>query len=103
MAFGRKAALRKVHSAMTMVRFFSFFAPQMALPKKTGGEVLGVPMSIGKHRRGRPGKAGVDYQGHTGRRVQRRGAAAQHRMPEANSEMLSGITVCLGSASSQPW
>ena len=31
-------------------------------------------MSIGKHRRGRPGKAGVDYQGHTGRRVQRRGA-----------------------------
>jgi len=27
-------------------------------------------MSIGKHRRGRPGKAGVDYQGHTGRGVQ---------------------------------
>ena len=30
------------------------------------GEVLGVPMSIGKHRRGRPGKAGVDYQGKLG-------------------------------------
>ena len=54
--------------------FFSFYRPQVALPIKTGGEVLGVPMSIGKHRRGRPGKAGVDYQGHTGRRVQRRGA-----------------------------
>ena len=53
--------------------FFSFYRPQVALPIKTGGEVLGVPMSIGKHRRGRPGKAGVDYQGHTGRRVQRRG------------------------------
>ena len=51
--------------------FFSFYRPQVALPIKTGGEVLGVPMSIGKHRRGRPGKAGVDYQGHTGRRVQR--------------------------------
>ena len=55
--------------------FFSFYRPQVALPIKTGGEVLGVPISIGKHRRGRPGKAGVDYQGHTGRRVQRRGAA----------------------------
>ena len=76
MAFGRKAALRKVHSAMTMVRFFSFFAPQMALPKKTGGEVLGVPTSIGKHRRGRPGRAGVDYRGQTGRQVRRRGVTA---------------------------
>ena len=55
--------------------FFSFYRPQVALPIKTGGEVLGVPMSIGKHRRGRPGKAGVDYQGHTGRRVQRRGGS----------------------------
>ena len=27
-------------------------------PKNTGGEVLGVPTSIGKHRRGRPGRAG---------------------------------------------
>ena len=53
--------------------FFSFYRPQVALPIKTGGEVSGVPMSIVKHRRGRPGKAGVDYQGHTGRRVQRRG------------------------------
>ena len=38
----------------------------MALPIKTGGEVLGVPTSVGKHRRGRPGKAGVDYQGKLG-------------------------------------
>ena len=59
--------------------FFSFYRPQVALPIKTGGEVLGVPMSIGKHRRGRPGKAGVDYQGHTGRRVQRRGDAGWER------------------------
>ena len=46
----------------------------MALPKKTGGEVLGVPTHIGKHRRGRPGRAGVDYRGQTGRQVRRRGA-----------------------------
>ena len=31
-AFGRKAALRKVHSVMTMVRFFSFFAPRWPFP-----------------------------------------------------------------------
>jgi hypothetical protein len=61
--------------------FFSFYRPQVALPIKTGGEVLGVPMSIGKHRRGRPGKAGVDYQGHTGRRVQRRGVPYPRRVP----------------------
>ena len=56
--------------------FFSFYRPQVAQRIKAGGEVLGVHISIGKHRRGRPGKAGVDYQGHTGRRVQRRGGRA---------------------------
>ena len=49
----------------------------MALPIKTGGEVLGVPTSIGRHRRGRPGKAGVDYQGQTGRQIRRRGVSAR--------------------------
>ena len=31
-AFGRKAALRKVHNMMTMVRFFLFFAPRWPYP-----------------------------------------------------------------------
>ena len=68
--------------------FFSFYRPQVALPIKTGGEVLGVPMSIGKHRRGRPGKAGVDYQGHTGRGVQRRGAGFKPRPWHSASRQL---------------
>ena len=67
---------------------FSFFRPQMALPIKTGGEVLGVPTSIGKERRGRPGKAGVDYQGHTGRQIRRRGDQPSSSRPASWRSLL---------------
>ena len=76
--------------------FFSFYRPQVALPIKTGGEVLGVPTSIGKHRRGRPGKAGVDYQGHTGRRVQRRGARTRSKTRPAAMRECGATTGPLG-------